>query len=370
LSPAVIEKGAYELNSYAAATTEQPGQSVHYTVNFAAGDYVYFEVMHSQATTDFILTTPNGRKKVFSSYGSSGPYVTPDAGTYSLTADPRYAKLGDYEFLLHKLEPGVIKGGALPINSLFSTATTQPGQVTEFSVDLPDNSVVYLDVEASSNTTDFILSRTRKKLFSGYGDTGPIEIRRGASLTLQVDPRFAQTTETEAVLYLLDPAVIDGGRIAFEALTKGATLMPGQIVSYEVIVEEAMQIGLNLISASVTTDFILSGPGDAQTRLFSSYRSTEPVAVAPGTYRLTADPRHAELSEFEFRLIGVKTGIKNPASSTSDNTSGTTQSAARKSIPPVDAQIYRVSSLRLVSEAQKTGIHEQEASMQILETSL
>ena len=68
LEPAVIERGALTPGGFFDATTQWPGQLVTYDVELAQGDVVFFDVVSSEVTTDFLLLSPDGRTEVFNSY--------------------------------------------------------------------------------------------------------------------------------------------------------------------------------------------------------------------------------------------------------------------------------------------------------------
>lgn len=157
LNPAVISGGNYQPNTYAEATTSQPGQIVRYDVDFDEGDYVYFELLRSESTTDFVLTEPEGRANAFSTSSNMGPVQLKHSGTYTLTADPRSNKLGDYDIRLYKLSPGVIQGGDITHNEVISGATTQPGQIAQYSLDIAVPAQVNLEVVGQSMTVDYRL---------------------------------------------------------------------------------------------------------------------------------------------------------------------------------------------------------------------
>jgi len=190
LNPAVIDAGNYQPNTYAEATTSQPGQIVRYNVDFDDGDYVYLEVLRSEVATDFVLTEPGGRANAFSTYSDKGPVQLKQSGTYSLTADPRNTKLGDYDIRLHKLAPGIIQGGDITHNEVVSGATTQPGQIAQYSLKLTEPAQVSLEVVSRPITVDYSLRTAdgRSEIFKSYSNVAGKTLTPG-TYNFTADPR-------------------------------------------------------------------------------------------------------------------------------------------------------------------------------------
>lgn len=306
LEPPVIDGGTLIPGGFFAATTALPGQSVAYTMELTQGDTVFFDVMKSASTTDFTLLDPDGRNKVFSGYSDSGPHEIKKTGTYSLAADPRRDKLGDFEVNLYRLEPAVIDNGALSLNEYVSSETTQPGQTIVYNVHLEAGTTLFFDVQSTSNTTDFRLANGRRELFSGYGDAGPVIVEQTGEHTLTMDPRGDKMSAVEVILYTLDPAEIDGGAVQLNQYFEGETLKPGQQVAYSLSLNSGDVVYLDVAETTNTTDFTLAGP-DGRNQVFSSYADEGPMTVERGgDYRLTAKPRGDKLSRFEATLYRLE----------------------------------------------------------------
>ena len=198
LNPPVIAGGDYKTDTWAEGSTAQPGQTVDYSVDLQANDVVYLEISRSSSTTDFILKTPGGRDKVFSSYADTGPHRAERTGTYLFSADPRQNKLSDYEFKLHRLAPAIIDGGIVSLEQTISGSTSQPGQVAHYELELTQPANVALEVSSTSNTTDFKLrSRDgRAEIFSSYSSV-PAKPLQPGKYQLLVDPRRNKLSEFE-----------------------------------------------------------------------------------------------------------------------------------------------------------------------------
>ncbi len=118
-----------------------------------------------------------------------------------MTADPRGTNLGDYEFKLHKLEPGIIQGGEIVANEVISGATTQPGQLAHYSLKLDEPARVGLEVVKSSNTTDYTLRSAddRSNVFSHYSNVDSQPLDPGTYKFI-VDPRASKLSKYEFLL--------------------------------------------------------------------------------------------------------------------------------------------------------------------------
>ena len=201
LNPPFVDGGTYQPNTYAEATTTQPGQVVRYNVEFSKGDFVYLEVVRSEATTDFVLTEPGGRNNAFSSYTNAGPIELKRTGTYTLDANPRSTNLGDYDIRLHKLDPAVIQGGDITHNEVVSGTTRQPGQIAEYSITLDEPGQVSLEVVRKEITADYTLYSAdgRSKVFSSYTNVAGKSLAPG-TYKMIVDPRAKATGSYDFLL--------------------------------------------------------------------------------------------------------------------------------------------------------------------------
>jgi serine/threonine protein kinase len=302
LVPPVIEPGMLALDEYVSAQTTTPGQSISYDVNIDAGTTLFFEVESASATTDFTLT--NGRNQVFSGYGDAGPLIVERAGEQTFTMDPRGDKLSTVEVILHTVDPPVIAGGPIAFNNLFSAETLKPGQLVNYQVQLNADEVVYLDVAATTNTTDFVLAgpNGHNEMFSSYADLGPLIVERGGDYVLTVDPRGSNLSQFEATLYRLDPPDIAGGALVLGEPTRGETRVPGQRVAYTVELVTGSTVKVDVVEASATTDFTLAAPDGKE--LYSSYGDSREIEVGvSGRHTLVADPRGDDLSRYHFVLF-------------------------------------------------------------------
>ena len=198
LNPAVIDGGDYPLNSWAEAATTQPGQRVSYTLSLKTDDVVFLEVTKASNYTDFVLKTPGGRDTVFSSYNDTGPHKVNKSGVYSLMADPRGAKLSEYEFKLHRLAPAVIQGGAVTLDQPIRASTKQPGQIAQYELTLTQPTNVAMEVISASNYTDFTLKSPdgRSNIFSSYSSVAAKPLAAGKYRFI-VDPRNSKTSDFE-----------------------------------------------------------------------------------------------------------------------------------------------------------------------------
>ncbi len=191
LDPPVIDGGAYELNTFFSGETAQPGQAVKYTVNLKEGDVLFFHRERASKTTDFTLTAPDGRTKVFKTYGDSGPVATRSTGLHTLHVDPRSDAVVEYEAILYRLQPPLIDGGRVDAGDTISGESRQPGQTLEYAVQFPEGGSWAFKRIETSGTTDFRLfgPNNGKKYMDTYSDVRSFEIPEGGTYRLEVDPR-------------------------------------------------------------------------------------------------------------------------------------------------------------------------------------
>ena len=306
LKEAGLNGGVLQPGQFFAGTTRWPGEWVEGTVSLTRGQTVFFDVTRSEVTTDFWLTEPDGRKDLFKSYSDSGPIEVRQTGVHRWVADPRADKAADFEFNLYVVDPPIVAGGAVEFGGFTAGATEIPGQVVEYGIDLNAGDTIYFDVLEASVTTDFLLTAPdgRTQIFKTYGDRGPETLRDGGRYVLRADPRSDKLSEYEFTLHRLDPATIVGGEIGVDQYVKGSTSQPGQQIVYQLNLPSGGPWRFELVERpSATTDFRLNET-TRRKKFMDSYSTVKSFEVpAAGRYELTADPRAAGVTEFEFRVI-------------------------------------------------------------------
>lgn len=101
LETVVLDGGAIVLDKFVSGNTLLPGQSVRYSFTTEKDTELQFDLSKSAVTTDFKIIAPDGRTELLSTYRvRSQSIAIPTAGTYTIVADPRNAKLADFEFRL------------------------------------------------------------------------------------------------------------------------------------------------------------------------------------------------------------------------------------------------------------------------------
>ncbi|MBV1907313.1 MAG: serine/threonine protein kinase [Pseudomonadales bacterium] len=306
LNPAVIEGGEIQPGTFLTGETSVPGQTIEYKIDLNIGETLFFDLEKSSKTTDFYLTSVDGRTKVFKSYGDSGPLDIKKSGTYSLTADPRGDALSSFEFTLYTLAFAQLDGGTIKFGDYVSGTTDTPGQLISYkNINLEKGDVLYFDLQRASTTTDFSLLSAdgRTKVFKSYADSGPLDIKKSGTYTLTADPRGDALSSFEFILHTLAIAQLDGGTIKFGDYVSGNTDTPGQLINYKNInLKKDDVLYFDLQRASTTTDFSLLS-ADGRTQVFKSYSSQGPLQVPKtATYTMIANPRGEALSDFEFVL--------------------------------------------------------------------
>jgi len=191
VDPAVVEGGALQPGQYTRGKTSVAGQVVSYTLEGETGETLFFDLAESSETTDFTLTSPDGRTEVFRNYGDHGPLTLGQSGTYTLLADPRGDKTSEFDFNLWKVDPAVIDGGALQLGGYVQGETSVPGQTVSYSLDAEAGQTLYFELSESTNTTDFTMMAPdgRTEVFRSYGDHGPVTLEQGGTYKFLADPR-------------------------------------------------------------------------------------------------------------------------------------------------------------------------------------
>lgn len=100
LEPAQLDGGPVALGRNVEGKTSKPGQTVAYSFQGSAGQRIVFDHLESTEATDFLLTAPDGRTRVFETAGDFGPVTLDQSGRYTLVADPRQDWVSEFEFVV------------------------------------------------------------------------------------------------------------------------------------------------------------------------------------------------------------------------------------------------------------------------------
>ncbi len=307
---ALTGEGAIPLGQYVSGQITTPKATATYTFTAAAGQTIYFDVQSVSQGTYFKLTAPDGRTEVFNIYnGDQGPVVLEQAGIYTLAVTPDGDNLPSYEFAIWDVNPAVIEGGKIEFGKFVDGEIKTPGQTAKYTFEASAGQTIYFDVQSTSEGTYFNLVAPdgHTELFNAYNsDQGPVVLEQAGTYTLLVDPDGKNKPKYEFVLWNIDPAVIEGGKIEFGKFVDGEIKTPGQTAKYTFEASAGQTIYFDVQSTSEGTYFNLVAP-DGHTELFNAYNSDQgPVVLEQaGTYTLLVDPDSANKPQYEFVIWDV-----------------------------------------------------------------
>lgn len=285
-------------------TTTAPGKALKFPVTLKDGDVVYLQVYKTSATTDFTLTSPDGRNQVFRETSSHGPVTLDAGGEYTFSALTRGDKTASVDFVLWLLKPPVIDGGTLQLGQYTKGHTSVAGQKVSYNFDAKAGETVFFDLAKDNVTTYFTLLAPdgRTRVFQDHDDHGPVALDRSGNYTLIADPGGDDTSKFEFTVWNVDPPVVDGGRLKFGRYTEGRTSVAGQKVSYTFEAKAGQTVTFDLDKDNATTYFTVVAP-DGRTKIFTDNNDHGPVTLKrAGTYALVADPAGDETTKFAFTL--------------------------------------------------------------------
>lgn len=209
VDPAVIDGGTLALNVLVSGSVDQPGQSVDYMLDGRAGQSLYFDYKTLSDATDFRMIAPDGFSEVFSYIGVSdgtadaGPFTLKQDGTHVFSIDPRDDKTIDYGLVVWDIDPLVIEGGVIELDTLLSGSIDTPGQSVVYMFEATAGQSIALDFQTLSETTDFILLAPDgvTEVFNYFGvsadnaNSGPYTLEQTGTYTFTIDPRDDNTLE-------------------------------------------------------------------------------------------------------------------------------------------------------------------------------
>lgn len=305
LDTPVLDGGAVALGEQTRGETRVAGQKVTYALDADSGQQLVFELSDSSETTEFSLTAPNGRTRVFQTTGNHGPVTLNESGTYALIADPRGDAVAEFGFVMRQWQPPTTDGGAIQTGRYVRDQFAIPGRAVAYTLNVSAGQTIFfdhVDNQRSASRIDFALTApgSGSQVFQTRDDYGPVTLKEGGTYKLVVNPGDERVSGYEFVVWSLDPAVVNGGSLSLGQTVKGKTSKPGQSVAYQMFANAGQSVQFEHVKSTEATDFRLTAP-DGETRVFETSGNHGPVTLdQSGTYTLVADPRDDWVSEFEF----------------------------------------------------------------------
>ena len=189
--------------------------------------------------------------------------------------------------------------------------TLEAGETKVSNVELTKGDHIYLRVLDTDETTDFTVVQPdgRSNLLSVYKDSGPVEVKVTGTHQVNFKTRDGAENSVDVQLFRINPFTLDGGAISLNDNISATTDWPGQRLSYQAELAAGDTVYLEVVRADNYTDFTMLTL-DQRKNLFSNYTHSGPHQITKaGTYQFFADPRRADLGDFEFILHKLSPAI-------------------------------------------------------------
>lgn len=287
-----------------------------YAFTLAEPTRIYLDLLSGADKLYWTLKDPAGRAVVdhqeaqYAEAGDRGPW-TLAAGTYELTLSHATAAI-EYEFSVRAVEDSV---GTFAIDEEVSGGITTPGGTATYTVDIPEDTSLYLDLLSGEDKLYWTLrDPVGQPVFSGAeaqysnnGDRGPWTLRAG-TYTLTLDPsKHRVPTWT----FRLRPVLDGSGTFPIDGTPfVGALTSQGSVHRLTAEVTEATSVFFDVLKGHSGLLWKLEGPSgqvlfDASAKNSSADRG--PYELEPGTWTLTLNGSYDTLPDWELRAAPIAT---------------------------------------------------------------
>lgn len=280
-----------------------PGEQTVFSFDGDAGQELFFDSLLPIGATHWTLSTPGGTEVFSGQLQDQDDVQLLESGLYTLLIDGESDQVGDFQFQINDVSPGVAT--PIELDSEVHGDIDIAGTTDRYSFFGTVGQHVYLDAHfGDAATLDFeILDASDQVIHTGnFTDSGPLELPSSGDYILQIDGVGDGKGPFGFILWSIPDAAPQPIRL--EDAVPGALTVPGQTRAFQFSASEGQAILFDVIYSSTThLSFSMNSPSGNS--LFTGESNGASVASLPetGDYTLIVDATADNVGDFSIRVV-------------------------------------------------------------------